>query len=87
MQRDARRAFNATATVAAHALKALGGPVPPFGLPAQFPATAGAFRGMSLAEARSLSNFYALPPRAAGGGADELALRRADVALHIGFRE
>lgn len=86
MQRSVRRAFNASATVAAHALNALSGPVPPFGLPVQFPATAGAFRRMPLAEARALSSFYALPPHAAGA-ADELTLRRADIALHVGFRE
>jgi hypothetical protein len=87
MQQGVRRAFNASATVAAHALKALGGPVPPFLLPVHFPATAGAFRSMTLAEARALSSFYALPQRAAAGGADELALRRADIAVHVGFRE
>lgn len=88
-QRDAQRTLNASATATAHALRPLGGPAPPFGPPAQFPATAGAFRGMSLAEARALGTFYGLPPptpAAGGGAAEELALRRANIAVHIGFR-
>lgn len=84
MQRDARRALNSSATVAAHALKALQGPHPPFGLPPHFPDTAGAFRAMTLPEAKALSSFYALPHRA---GHDELALRSSDIAAHVGFRE
>jgi hypothetical protein len=87
MERDTRRAFNASATVAAHALYSLGGPAPPFGPPLQFPATADAFRGMALADARVLGNFYALPPHPGLAADAELALRRADIAAHMGFRE
>lgn len=87
MERDTQRAYNATATLAAHALKALGGAAPPYGPPAQFPATAGAFRGMALADARVLGTFYTLPPRPGLAADAELVLRRADIAAHVGFRE
>lgn len=86
LERDTRRAYNASATVAAHALIALGG-APPFGPPVQFPATAGEFRGMALAQARVLGTFYALPLHPGLAADVELALRRADIASHIGFRE
>ena len=89
MLRDARRALNASATVAAHSLLPLSGPYPPFGLPSLFPTTAGAFRAMLLADARTLCAFYALPsyPPAGGVHGDELGLRRAALAKHVGFRE
>lgn len=88
MQRDTQRALNASATVAAHSLLPLSGPYPPFGLPLLFPTTAGAFRAMLLADARTLCAFYALPyPPAGDAHVDELGLRRAALAKHVGFRE
>jgi hypothetical protein len=87
VQRDARRAMNASATVAAHVLKPLRAPHPPFGLPPEFPATAGEFRAMTLPETRALYAFYSLPQLPHLAQAEELVQRRAALAAHVGFRE
>lgn len=90
LERGIARAFNGSAQSLGHALKPLRGSAPPFHLPAEvdlmFPATDGAFRNLTLDQAKALCVFYGIQP----GGPQhvfELDALRGIVAEFIGFRQ